>query len=385
MMISKVNKAVLAFLILVIMLTTGCWNYREVEQLAIVAGVALDKNEDGTLQVTVETVDIRGGTQGTYEPEYIEIEGESLFESNRRAIAIGGKRLYWSHAKAIILSKELAEEDISKYLDFLFRDQEAREDIWILVSKDSTAREVLQSTSKFKNIVAFEIDDTMRSQRSLSRFPNIELYEFFDRMFYTNVSPVLPAVCLEEQAGGAASKVGGTAIFKNNKLVGFLSEKETRNMLWLRDEVEGGFYVVDNVMGEGNRVTLEIHKSKSGIKPIIEDDVLKMKADIRIDVFIVEISGGVNVIENPGREILIKKATESIKADIMSTYKKVQDEYKADIFGFGREIDMHMPYVWNEIKNDWDERFQETELVLNADIRVNGTATTRLPLPKGEK
>ena len=202
-------------------IVTGCWNYKEIDQLAIATGATVDKNADGTVLITIEVVNIAGDGQVTYESKYVEESGDTVFDAAREALTKEGKKIHWSHAKVVVISEEIAKEDITKYLDFLFRDAETREDTWLLISREKTAGEILQSKGMLNPIVSFQIDDTMRSQKAISRFPYVELFEFFDRLFYKQVAPVLPAVHLVEQHGEKTPKVSGTAIFKDKKLIVF--------------------------------------------------------------------------------------------------------------------------------------------------------------------
>ena len=226
----KINKVLILIIIVIFnsVILTGCWNYKEIDELAIAAGVAVDKNKDGTVHITIEVVNISGDGKTTIEPKYIESDGDTLFEATRKAIAKEGRKIYWSHAKVVIISEELAREDILKYLDFLFRDAEPREDSWLLISREKTAGEILQSKGMLNPMISFQLDDTMRAQKSISRFPFIQLYEFFDRIFYEQVSAILPAVQLVEQQGVKTPIIGGTAIFKHEKLIGFLNEEDTK-------------------------------------------------------------------------------------------------------------------------------------------------------------
>lgn len=382
----KINKKILfvTMLMCICITLTSCWNYREVEQLAVAAGAAVDKNPDGTLHITFEVVNIAGDGQVTYEPVYIESDGKTFFEAARRAIAKNGKRIYWSHAKIIIISQDIAKEHVTKYLDFLFRDAEAREDIWLLVSMEKTAKDIFRSKSIQRPIVSFELDDTMRSQRSISRFPFIELFEFFDRLFYKQVAPILPLVRVIEDEGKKVSQIGGTAIFKDYKMVATLDEEDTRHMLFLRNEVKGGLIVVKDVARAGENVTLEIFKSKSKITPSVEDEVIKMKVDIDLDVNIAEINGTTDFMSSAGQQKLYAAAKKQLESEIKTMYLKVRDNYGTDVFGFGRRIEMKMPAVWNQIKNDWDELFTELELDVNLNLKIRGSATTRTPLKIGD-
>jgi spore germination protein KC len=382
----KINKALILIFVLIFnsLILTGCWNYKEVDELAIAAGVAVDKNADDTVHLTIEVVNISGGTEATYEPKYIESDGNTFFEAVRRAIAREGRRVYWSHAKVAIVSEELAREDILKYLDFLFRDAETREDSWLLISREKKAGEILQSKGILNPIVSFQIDDTMRAQKSISRFPFIQLYEFFDRVSYQQVSAIAPTVQLVEQHGEKTPLVGGTAIFKKEKLIGFLNEEDTKMILWLRDEVQGGLVIIKNVSGTKDNVTLEIFNSKSKITPLMQEGVLKIKVEVDLDVGIGEIFGSTDFINNPGKQKLIKAAEDNVEGDIKKVYTMIRDKYKADVFGFGRRIEMKMPGIWKQIKQDWDKFFAELEIDVDVNVKIRGSATTRIPLKAGE-
>jgi len=48
--------------------------------------------------------------------------------------------------------------------------------------------------------------------------------------------------------------------------------------------------------------------------------------------------------------------------------KKAQEEYNADIFGFGNQIYKKHPGLWKKIGKDWDRIFPLVEV--NYDVKV---------------
>lgn len=382
----KVNKFFCAIILLICscIIFTGCWNYREVNDLGIIAGVAIDKNTDGTIYLTIEALNITGGKQSTYEPKFINASGYTIFEAVRNAITMEGKRFYWSHAKVVIISEEIAKEDIIKYMDFLFRDTEPRFDLWILISKEKTAREVLQSKGILNPIISYQIDETMRTQKSITEFPSVDLMEFLDGIFNKQESAVLPAVYLADQHGVVTSKVGGTAIFKHEKLAGFLNEDDSKYMLWLRNEVKGGLIIIKNAAGTKDNVSLEIFKSKSKIVPVIQEGVLKMRVEIDLNVSIGEITGSTDFISSSGKQKLIEAAEKQIEEEIKKSYIMVRDKYNTDVYGFARRVEMKMPYVWNQIKNNWNEFFKDLGIDINVTVKIKGSVDTKVPLKAGK-
>ena len=59
---SKLRVILICTLIATVSLfPSGCWNYREINFLTMVAGIAVDKLPDGRFLVTFESVDPAGG------------------------------------------------------------------------------------------------------------------------------------------------------------------------------------------------------------------------------------------------------------------------------------------------------------------------------------
>ncbi|MHB1391839.1 MAG: Ger(x)C family spore germination protein [Clostridia bacterium] len=383
----KKNRAIplITLIIICTCFLTGCWNYREIEHLAIVSGVAVDKYGVNKVLLTVEIVSVQHAQQqATLKPVYIQAAGNTFFEAAKAMIAIQGKRMYWSHAKVIIISEELAKEGISKVLDFINRDAEVREDMWVLLSKGKSAREIFNSKPTFENLVSFEIDDTMRSENSISRYPSIELYEFLDNIGSKETSTTIPTIKLIENRGMTLSYVTGSAIIKKDKLLGYLGETDTRSMLWVQNKIKGGIYAVKNVTDTQTNVSLEILRNKTKIKPEVRDGAPIIKISILTEVNIGEIMGHENFICEKGRKLLEKDAEAQIKKDIEEVIEKAQKEYKSDFLGFGENIKRSMPSVWRSIEKEWNEIFMDIEVSVEVDIRIKGSATTSKPIKVGE-
>jgi spore germination protein KC len=103
------------------MLLSGCWNYREIDKLAIVAGVAIDREQEtNRFLMTTEIIDLKSsGKEVEIKSQKIDTEGETIFDAVRNMIKISAKRLYWSHLKVIIISQDIAKEGVVQVIDLL--------------------------------------------------------------------------------------------------------------------------------------------------------------------------------------------------------------------------------------------------------------------------
>jgi spore germination protein KC len=119
---------------MIVLLQTGCWNAREINELAFVLSIGLDKTDDGfkvTAQIakpaTFSKSPTGGGTTEREKPFWVVSgTGKTIFEAIRSMASISPRRIFWAHIKVIIISERLAKESTLEILDFFSRNPELR-------------------------------------------------------------------------------------------------------------------------------------------------------------------------------------------------------------------------------------------------------------------
>jgi spore germination protein KC len=365
---------------------TGCWDYRELDEMAIVAGVAIDKEGDKYL-LTVEISNVPSGKEAKPESKIVSEKGDTIFDAIRNIIKTSGKELYWGHSDIIILSQEIAREGIIQAIDLFSRDPEARMSTNLLISKEKTAAEILEQQSTTSAIHAKDISRMLASQYRLSKAPVIEVHQFVNTLTGGGKSAVLPAIGVSVNQGKSNWELSGTAVFKKDKLIGFLDGEDTKYFLFVINKVKAGSLIQkESTEGPKVNVTLEIlpETTKTKIKPVYSDGKLSMELDVSITVAIAEIGGSENYISEPGLSKLKKDAEKSLENNIKRVVKKVQNDYDSDIFGFGSIIKDDMPDVWREIENDWEEIYKDLDISVNSDIEIINSALLLKPIKIGD-
>jgi spore germination protein KC len=383
----KKYKIIILIFILItnMILNSGCWNYKEINQVAIVGGCAIDNGINKKYSVTVEIVNPKpSGQESKIESQFFTQEGDSLFEAIRTLILKTGRRLFWSHAKVVIIGKDIAKEGIIPVIDWLQRDAETRSEMWLLISQEKTAREILETKPTINEISSFHLDDMMRSERTTSKYVSIDILEATRELMADGVQAVIPSVHLDKKNGSKIGSIGGTSILKKGKLIGQLNELETRALVWARGELKGGIYEVKNALGTGNIIVLEIFEDKTKTKASYKEGRFHFVIDVKTDVGIAEIQGTMNVMEEEGLEKLRSQAQEQIKRDIESVIRKARDEYNADIFEFGTIVRRKMPKQWKTVGKNWLEAYSNAEIQVNVELEVIGSAKLAKPIKVGE-
>ncbi|RKD22147.1 spore germination protein KC [Caminicella sporogenes DSM 14501] len=378
------KKEIIGVLIIIMILNitvlTSCWNYVEINDKRIVSGAAVDYDEkNDKIILTVETVTNRLGkeTERTKQ-EIFYSEGSTIFEAIRNIIEKSGQKLFWSHAKVMVLSKSLLKNK-NKFLgviDFMDRDVELRDNIWLFVSRNKEAREILEANLQLDKIVAYHLEDMMENKKSVSKFHAVPLWEFVDKLAIKGISPVLPLVSKITYNNRDVVEVFGTVVFKKLESVGFLNGIETKSFLLVINELKGGTLVIqeDKLFDKPIKIAMEIFDNKTKITPVYSDEKLTMNIDVKTKVNINEIGAKIDLTDEKKIKRLQEKGEQVIKNDIQNVIKKVQKEYRSDIFGFGTIIERKFPKQWKKIRDKWDEYFLNLNIKVNVDLSIKGTA-----------
>lgn len=382
----KKKRITLLVLMLLInaIFSTGCWSYKEIDKLSIVAGVAIDKGINNQFQMTVEIIQVSTGKDTNMTSKTITMEGKTLFDAARNIISLSGKRLYWSHAKVIILSKEIASEGVSKVMEWYNRDSETREDVHMLISEGTSAKEIFEGQATTEDIKSFALDEMIKNQLSLSKAPIVDILQFDIESKTKGISTIIPTVNLKKTDGKMMPQVMGTAIIKNDKPVGFLNDEETKDLTFIRNEVKGGILIEEmQANNVPTVVSLEIFKNKTKVTPVVDGEDIEMNLNIDTTVSIDEVQGTKNIFDDEGRNELEQSAENTLKERIESLITKLQSEYDADIFGFGAKLRGDKAQVWNTVGNNWEDVFKDLKVNVNTRVHIKNSAVLSKSSEKG--
>jgi spore germination protein KC len=387
----KFFKAISVCLIIsiILLIFTGCWNYREISDLSIVGGVAIDKNEENNnyiLTVEIASPSQSVGEKGGILPKVLRSEGITLFDAIRNMITLSGKRLYWSHTQIAIISNQIAAESLIPELDWLNRDGETRSDINLLISKEKTAGEIFDGEPTTEDMISFFLGNALRTQNSVTRFPVTNIFKYISEYRSKSIAPVIPTVSFRVVDTKKIPRIEGCAIMKNDKLVGYLNGEETKYMLFIKNEVNGG--IIPEIVPRDNnksRVALEINNNKTKIKPVFSNNNLKIDINIKTDASVGELESTINYLEAPVLESLINLSEAKLTSHIKNIFEIAQKQLDADIFGIGQSIQINMPKYWKTIEKNWDEEFKNMKIDINTTINLRNSATISKTLEIGDK
>lgn len=180
------------------LLLSGCWDYLGLDQIDIVTGVAVDKDErSGFYQLSFEIVDpTTSNKDGGVEPALVEAQGVTLFDAIYNAKMRLTNQLYFGSMQVLIISHQLAQDEgIQPIIDVFLRDGEQRETLNVLISEEESARDILSQKGIDNAIVSYMIKQIVdEDQKITSSTKNAQLYMVYRDIKGEGRSLVLPVI-----------------------------------------------------------------------------------------------------------------------------------------------------------------------------------------------
>ncbi|NMA01242.1 MAG: Ger(x)C family spore germination protein [Clostridia bacterium] len=380
------NTRIIQLIIILILITfffSGCWNYRELDDLAIVTGVAFDQaeNPDKILMTTQVVVPKNLGSEGGNGPTFINVKstGFTVMEAVRNYNAKLDRRPFFPFTEIVVFSKEIAREGIAPYLDFFIRDPEPRSQAWIIIS-DSDAQDLLEEFANIEGIPTRALRQMIeRQQGAMSNIASSDVVEFAQAFHSKSRQPVASIIEIKGEGKEKEVLLKETAIFNEDKLIGTLDRSEGRGYLWIINKVESGIIVVEEPGLSNDKISLELLLSQSKMIPRITGDKLEIKIEVSMESQIAEQMGDLDLSKHDVLQSLERRQAAVIHNEIMAAVKKAQD-LRTDIFGFGQAFTRKYPKEMRSLEAKWDEHFPLIEVSTEIKSSIRRTAVQTRPL-----
>lgn len=359
------------FLLLVMTILPGCWGRTELKDVSIVSGIGIDIGKNKGLELTAQT--IKPGNQQGGTPNTVIVQsstGVTIFEAIRDFIITAKRKLNFQHIDTIIIGKEIAKKGVTPVFDLFVRDHEPRFGMFVFLAENK-AKDILQIQNKAYPIPTLAMKASVKEQKFLSKAPQVELHNFFQRLVEPFQDPYLPII--HEQKDDF--QIHGTALFKGDRLVGKLSALETRGMLRALGEVKGGIQVIhfSSPSKEPVYISIEIKSSKSSISASIQNGQPIIKIEIHETGFIGDMSHGM-VLNEKNMQKIKQLYADAIEKEVKHTVSKIQKDFKTNTFDFAGTIQREDKLYWKQHHSQWEEIYPtiKVEVKAKTDIPANG-------------
>lgn len=353
----------LILILCVVIMCTGCWNYKELTELGIVSAMAISKKDDKYI-IDLQLVNIiESGDKGVPESpiSVMSGEGNTIADAIRSINMKISKVFFSSNMEYMIIDKSVTGENIEEVLDFLARDTKLSLNFLIVTSTDSNPKDVLATLSQFNLNPASNVSELIR--RSEGRYgasTSITFKEFLAKYLANGITPVVPNIHLvgevkEAEDSETLKESDSNDYVEINNLVSFdkdgnvikLGMDESFGYNFLNNHIQNGS--VTSACGE-NYFTVQTLKSKIGFDEL-KNNKLTVKGEVQAEVFFYGCEGNLNDKKTLNK---LSNITKETITDYIKKTLNLAKETKTDFVGVGNYIYKNKNDYFDFDKKNWD-------------------------------
>lgn len=377
------------FLILLLPLLSGCYNYRELNELGITTAVSIDY-KDNNFYVIAEVINPikQQDASSSNNSPFVNYNSSSssLQDAFRKVVLESPRQLYAAQLEIIVLSEEVVNNHLEEVLEYFARDPETRTEIKIIVAKteDSTKAITLQTllTSLSSSNIINSLD--LQSKVLGMAYP-VTLNELLNMYIDPYLEVVLPSMTLygnyeigDEKENITTSspkaivKIDGSTITKDNKILGYLDLEESKILNLINGKLKETIIKMNYYDGY---IIFEPNRIKVSRELDIKNNIIKINISGYSKTK--EIQSNINAKDPKEIEKLNKALNMELEKKITDTFNSIREKYSTDVFGF-QELYYRTNYKYfkENCTNWYEDIYPKIKLEVKANVRLYEKGST---------
>ena len=372
-------------IIIFILMLCGCYNYKELNKIAIVSSIGIDKKDDKYL-VSAQVMNIKDNENTDTSKVIVYEETDKTIEAALRKMTTkSNKKLYGGHLGKIVISEDVAKESIIDILDLFQRLPEIKDEFNIVIAKGIKANEVVKIMTSPENIPADYVTSAIETSFKESALTySSKLDEFISYYLKEYIDPVIAVLEVKNyKEKGTTIKNNETtdpdtkiildniAITHEGRLEAFLNENETIGYNFISNNVSEMIIPIKCDDNNYSSISIINSKTKNNIKK--EGNKYIINLEVNANASVNEYNCKKDLTNEETITFLEEKTNKKIK-DYIDEVLNLNNKYKSEFLGFKRMIYLDYPNYNNEAF--------DIKIKANVNISRNGDIRNS---SKGEK
>lgn len=419
-------------------LLTGCWDRRELEELAFVLALGLDRAPRGVQVSAMIAIPSKmaggggdgggGGGGGIGEEDVVTVStvtAATIPEAANLLNSYLARAVSLEQAKVLVVGRDLAEQEgLVPFLDFLDRSRPIRATMAVVVSQGPAVEllsrlhpQVERDPHRFLEFLPLQDRETALIPHS-ARFNDLLAATEnpgMDGIAYLIALRPQPGQRQQEgsteegarpggdagegtaasgeaagpprpeqwvagnlpRRGGPNAEMAGAAIFREARMVGVATGQEMRVINLLRGDLRRAVLSVPDPLAPGQEVALEI---RPGRLPMVRAELGGPHPRLTViapqEATLLGVQSRIDYARDETRIARLAEATSALlEATAREVIRKAQTEWRADPFGFGLKVARLFPTYVDWREYDWRRRFPEAEVEVRIPVQIRRPGT----------
>ncbi|TDQ41990.1 Ger(x)C family spore germination protein [Aureibacillus halotolerans] len=378
-------------LIVGLLLLTGCWDSKELTQLAIIQGTGIDVSDEGDMPVKVTLGVLNPTGQGMsssqaspgFKMNLVQGRGRSIATAIAHARLSAGKNFYWGNNDSLIFSEEVAKEGILGHIDYFGRFPEA-----VLRQHIFTTSGNAEDFLKLSTQTGKQIPKLLRNYTSLGFSIRTNLLELIGMVNDAGHIAIVPRIGIRSLGeGDPALALTGISVLKKGKLQATIPPKLRDELLWMRGELKETVITVP-VLDQKATFSLIITETQTKLTPIIKNGRFIINVHVTNWGEYNQNETDMKPLDIQDNEKMEQQAKLYIGKRLNDMIQYAQQEIGLDVFGYGEKFNNRYPKVMKQLdqKDEWDTVFKNIEIQVKQDLIIERTGLiTEIYHPTEEK
>lgn len=371
------------FLILLLPLLSGCYNYRELNELGITTAVSIDY-KDNNFYVIAEVINPikQQDASSSNNSPFVNYNSSSssLQDAFRKVVLESPRQLYAAQLEIIVLSEEVVNNHLEEVLEYFARDPESRTEIKIIVAKTEDSTKAITLQTLLTNLSSSNIINSLDLQsKVLGMSYPVTLNELLNMYIDPYLEVVLPSMTLygnyeigDEKENITTSspkaivKIDGSTITKDNKILGYLDLEESKILNLINGKLKETIIKMNYYDGY---IIFEPNRIKVSRELDIKNNIIKINISGYSKTK--EIQSNIDLKDPKEVEKLNKALNMELEKKITDTFNSIREKYGTDVFGF-QELYYRTNYKYfKENCTNWYENiYPKIKLEVKANVRL---------------
>ncbi|PMC38106.1 Ger(x)C family spore germination protein [Bacillus sp. UMB0899] len=379
--------------LLIISTLTGCSNYRDLNEVALIIAVGIDKpvEQEKGYRVTFQVVNPSsfstnsGSNAGLPQINYT-IEGDTLFDAYRKSSSIIPRENVASHLSLVIISEELAKEGIYTIFDLFERGKQTRPNMPIYIARETSAEHILSLIEPVESNPSKSIISTSENNKEMYGIAEaIPMFEVIDMLSSEGKDLMLTGIrhSNDNDTTGASEnlqkinpsvmEVDGIAVFEKDRLVQWLNGKLARTARLILSQVKStAFPLTCGNNREEKLITITTRHNKTHLSTEVKNGQILLNVRMSLKGEISEASCHLNFTDPNTLKDLEERLVKDVRSQIQEVFDMTQKQ-GTDIFGFGEKLSRSNPAYWKKHKHEWNDLFSKAKLSVKIEASIETT------------
>lgn len=379
-------------LVVMILLMSGCWDKLQLEEQAYTVVLGLDQAEDNMVKVTfqignpqVGSTDI-GSSPDEPPSDTVSFTATDILSAKELANSVVTRKISFAHLRTVIISEAFARSPLfHRIIASAVRDPELRREINLIVSKEEASKFIQDNLPKLETRPHKYFSFMQERWRDTGNVPYSTLNRYLSRLTSETLYLAIYATATREQkpdreesdyvAGEIPQESGdplqmmGSAVLKNGKMIGKLTGKETRYVLFMRRKslVKSFITTFPDPLDASYRVSVRLIKAGTAkIEAEVEQEPMVIRVRVPLKLQLLSTPSLKDYALDPKKQkLLLEEIKNVMEKESQQLIEKAQHEFKGDPFLWNLNARMKFGTIDAYNSYDYSTHFQ------NADVRVS--------------